>query len=83
MKALQLAVFAALAIHSAAYAQTSPTAAGRAFASRQMYSLIRPQASDPIVRNSNECAPEAAAPVWRGNGELLGYSCAAPTANGG
>jgi hypothetical protein len=83
MKALQLAIFAALAIHSAAHAQTNPTAAGRAFANRQMYSLIRPQTSDPIVGNSNECAPEAAAPVWRGNGELLGYSCAAPSANGG
>jgi hypothetical protein len=85
MRTLQLAIVAALAIHSTAYAQlgTNPTAATRAFANRGMYSLIKPQTTDRIVRNSNECAPEAAAPVWRGNGELLGYSCAAASANGG
>jgi hypothetical protein len=84
MRTLQLTIVAALTLHSAAYAQTgtNPTA-GRAFADRQMYSLIRPQTSDRMVRNSNECAPEAAAAVWRGNGELLGYSCAAASANGG
>jgi hypothetical protein len=85
MKALQLAIVAALAIPSAAYAQigTNPTAATRAFANRGMVSLVRPQTAAPIVRNSNQCAPEAAAAVWRGNGELVGYSCAAANANGG
>jgi hypothetical protein len=85
MKALQLAIVAALAIHSTAYAQIgiNPTAATRAFANRAMYSLVRPQTSVPVVGNSNECAPGAAVPVWRGNGELVGYSCAAASANGG
>ena len=85
MKTLPLAIAAALAIHSTAYAQigTNPTAATRAFANRGMYSLVRPQMPGPIVRNSNQCAPEAAIPVWRGNGELVGYSCADASANGG
>jgi hypothetical protein len=85
MKTLQLAIVAAMALHSAAYAQTgtNPTAADRAFANRSMYSLMRPQTPNGIVQNSNECAPDVAAPVWRGNGELLGYSCTAASANGG
>jgi hypothetical protein len=85
MKMLQLAIVAALAIPSAAYAQigTNPTPATKAFANRGMYSLVRPQTAAPIVHNSNECAPGVAAPVWRCNGELLGYSCAAASANGG
>jgi hypothetical protein len=85
MKKLQLAIAAALALHSAAYAQTAtnPAPASRVLANRDMYSLVRGQTPDPIVHNSNECAPEAATPVWRGNGELLGYSCVAASANGG
>lgn len=85
MKGLQLAVVAALAFHSTAFAQAGadPTAAGGAFSHRAMYSLMRPQTTDRIVRNSNECAPEAAAPVWSANSALLGYSCTAASANGG
>jgi hypothetical protein len=85
MRRLQLAIVAALALQSTAYAQigTNPTAATRAFADRGMYSLVRPQTPHPSVRNPNECAPEAAAPVWSGNGALLGYSCTDASANGG
>jgi hypothetical protein len=88
MQPLQLAISVVLAIHSTAYAQigTSRAAADRAFTSHDMYALIRsrgPQASDRISRNANECAPDAANPVWGGNASLLGYSCNAASANGG
>jgi hypothetical protein len=85
MKRLQLAIVAALTIHSAAFAQTGAdsTAAGRALGNRAMYSLMRPQTFGRIVRNGNECAPEAAAPVWSADAALLGYSCTAASANGG
>jgi hypothetical protein len=86
---LRLTIIVVLAIHSTAYAQigTDRTAAAdRAFTSRDMYSLthdMRSQTSDRIVRNANECAPNAANPVWGGNASLLGYSCTTASANGG
>jgi hypothetical protein len=89
MQTLQLAIIVVLAIHSTAYAQTGTdrtTAAGRAFTSRDMYSLthdMRSQTSDRIVRNANECAPNAANSVWGGDASLLGYSCTTASANGG
>ena len=85
MRTLQLAVVAAMAIHSAAYAQmeTRPTAADRAFTSlvRSPTPGMGRKTGDRIVRNPNECAPDAAEAVW--DASLLGYSCHTATANGG
>jgi hypothetical protein len=79
MQTLRLAIIAALAIHSTAYAQigTNPIAADEAFASREMHSPaegMEPRAFNRIVRNANEWAPDVANPVWGGNASLLGYS---------
>ncbi|MGA2041977.1 MAG: hypothetical protein ABSG83_01260 [Roseiarcus sp.] len=84
MRTLQLTIVALLAIHAAAHAQTSPTAADRAFTSRFMDSFTPgkgPQSSDRIVRDANGCAPDVASAVWGRNGSLLGYSCTAASAN--
>ena len=79
MRTLQLAIVAAVAIHSAAYAQmeTRPTAADRAFTSlmRSPTPGMGPKTGNRIVRNANECAPDVAEAVWGGNNDLLGYSC--------
>jgi len=78
MRTLQLTIVALLAIHAAADAQTSPTAAARAFTSRFIDSAAPgrgPESSDRIVGNANLCGPDVASPVWGGNGALLGYSC--------
>jgi hypothetical protein len=88
MRTLQLAIVAALAVHSTAYAQmeTRPTAADRAFRSQAIYSMtpnLGPKTADRILRNANECAPGAADAVWDGNANLLGYSCHSASANGG
>jgi hypothetical protein len=86
MRTLRLAIVAAMAVHSTARAQTRPTDAHRAFTSEAIHSVtpdIRAGAADRITRNASECAPDVADAVWDGNGNVLGYSCHSPSANGG
>jgi hypothetical protein len=80
-------VAVALVLSSAANAQGLDTARNHRHhrqETSQNYSDSQPAGwgtGERHIRSANDCAPDRPEPVWGANSELLGYSCASPSAN--
>lgn len=86
MKKLSLTIFALLAAHSVASAQT-PSHYGDldkiSDNGRFIARFAEPTVSKGFSGNANECAPGKAEPIWSATSALVGYACSPASANGG
>ncbi len=83
MKQLRLTVLTLIYLSSAVCAEGETRLAGASQAGGQ-YSAIMSTArgaSDRVIQNANNCAPDVAEAVWGADSTLVGYRCVTPGAN--